>query len=124
LNHLLIRTDTKCSIVSAFYGISWGHHFSGFESPTYNPFCQQLVFEGCQSLIVTETKKKELMKTEILKELFSVYDSPSSSLLDKRFLITCLSGFAGFFRMSELLEVKMKHIRIMDSHIIWYGNHC
>jgi len=93
-----------------------GTSFSGFESPTDNPFCQ-LAFEGCQRLIVTETKKKEPMTTEILKELFSVYGNPSSSLIDKRFLITCLLGFAGFFRISELLEVKMKHIRIMDSHM-------
>ena len=34
-----------------------------------------------------------------------------------RFLLTCLLGFAGFLRIDELLDVKLKHIKIKESHL-------
>ena len=34
-----------------------------------------------------------------------------------RFLLPCLLGFAGFLRIEELLEVKLKHIKTQESHL-------
>ena len=36
---------------------------------------------------------------------------------DLRFLLTCLLGFAGFLRINELLEFKLKHIKIQENHL-------
>ena len=49
LNHVLFISRTQGSIITAFYGIKWGHHVMGFNSPTDNSFLQ-LAFEECQRL--------------------------------------------------------------------------
>ena len=58
LNPVLFTSSAKGSIITVFYGIRWGHHVMGFNSPTDNPFVQ-LAFEGCQRLCETETTKKK-----------------------------------------------------------------
>ena len=37
LNYVYFVKSTKCAITAAFYGIRWGHHLVGLESPTDNP---------------------------------------------------------------------------------------
>ena len=39
LNHVLFITGTTGSVIAAFYGIRWGHHVIGFNSPTKKSFC-------------------------------------------------------------------------------------
>ena len=80
----------------------------GFNSPTDNPFVQ-LAFEGCQRLCETETTKKEPITSDMIKTLVTKYDGKSSAIPDLRFLLTCLLGFAGFLRIDELLDDKLKH---------------
>ena len=59
LNHVLFISGAKGSIITAFYGIKWGHHVMGFHSPTDGPFIQWII-DGCQYLCETETAKKNL----------------------------------------------------------------
>ena len=66
-NHILLKYKTKGAIVSAFYGIRWGHSIAGFVSPTDHPFVK-LAFEGCQRLADTSRKQpKEPISPEVLK---------------------------------------------------------
>ena len=88
----------------------------GYNSPTDNPFVQ-LVSEGCQRLCETEATKKEPINSDMIKTLVTKYGGKSSTIPDLRFLLTCLSGFAGFLRIDELLDVKLKHIKLQESHI-------
>ena len=37
LNHLFFLNGNKGSVNAAFYGIRWGHHIVGLDSPTDNP---------------------------------------------------------------------------------------
>ena len=87
-----------------------------FNSPTNNPFIQ-LAFKGCQRLCKTETTKKEPITSDIIKTLVTKYGGENSTIPDLRFLLTCLLGFAGFLRIDELLDVKLKHIKIKESHL-------
>ena len=117
LNHTLLQHKTKGSITSAFYGIRWGHSIAGFTSPTEHPFVQ-LAYEGSQRLAEYKGKQpKEPLSPEILKMLFDKYGENSSNLLDIRFLTMCFLGFAGFFRIEELLLVQVKNIVFKDSHL-------
>ena len=34
-----------------------------------------------------------------------------------RYMIICIIGFAGFFRIGEILEIKLKHISIFDDRV-------
>ena len=42
-NHVLFKYSTKGLIITALYGIRWGHRVMGFNSPTDNPFIQLAV---------------------------------------------------------------------------------
>ena len=87
----------------------------GFNSPTDNPFVQ-LAFEGCQRLGETETTKKEPITSDMIKTLVTKYGGKNSTIPDLIFLLTCLLGFARFLRIDELLHVRLKHIKIQESH--------
>ena len=69
LNHILFTSDEKGSVIAAFYGVRWGHHVMGFDSPKDNPLVQ-LAFEGCQRLYQSEITKKECIKCKMIKYLF------------------------------------------------------
>ena len=116
LNHILFTSGKKGSVITAFYGIRWGHHVMGFDSPTDNPFVQ-LTFEGCQRLCQSETTKKEPITSEMIKPLVEKFGGKNASLPDLRFLLTCLLGFSGFLRKEELLSIKIKYLRISESHL-------
>ena len=102
--------------MTAFYGKRWGHHVMMFNSPTNNPFIQ-FTFKGCQWLCETETTQKEPITSDIIKTLVIKYGGENSTIPDLRFLLTCLIGFAEFLSIDELLEVKLKHIKILESHL-------
>ena len=55
-------------VITEFYGIRWGHHVMGFNSPTENPFVH-LAFEVWQRLCKTEATKKEPITSETIKSL-------------------------------------------------------
>ena len=116
LNHIVFTSDKKGSVITAFYGIRWGHHVIGFDFPTDNPFVQS-TFEGCQRLRQSETTKKEPITSEMIKSFVNKFGGKNTSLPDLRFLLTCLLGFSGFLRIEELLSIKIKHLRINESHL-------
>ena len=118
LNHVLSTFNTKGAIISAFYGIRWGHSIAGLTSPTDHPFVK-LAFEGCQRLVASNRKQpKDPISPELLKLFFKKFDS--ENLYELRFLVLCFIGFAGFFRIEELLATKIKHLSFKESHLEIY----
>ena len=53
----------------------------------------------------------------MIKTLVIKYGEENSAIPDLRFLLTCLLGFAGFLRIDDLFNVKLKHIQIQESHL-------
>ena len=53
----------------------------------------------------------------MIKGLVTKYGEKNFTIPDLRFLLTCLLGFAGFLRVQELLDVKLKHIKIQKSNL-------
>ena len=53
----------------------------------------------------------------MIKSLVNKFGGQNVSLPDLRFLLTCLLGFSGFLRIYELLSIKIKHLRINESHL-------
>ena len=88
----------------------------GFNFLSDDPFVQ-LAFEGCQWSCETETAKKEPITSDMIKVLVTKYGGESSAIPDLRFLLKSLLGFAGFLRVDELLYVKLKRIKIQESHL-------
>ena len=111
LSHALLIPGAKVSVIKAFYGIRWGHQVIGFNYATEDPFVQS-AFEGCQRLCERETTKKELITSNMIKALVTKYGGKSSTITDLRFLSLCLLGFAGFLFIEELLDVKLRPIKL------------
>ena len=116
LNHLFFTNGTKGSVTTAMYGIRWAHHAVGLDSPTDNKLVQ-MAYEGCMRLSKGHKTKKEAMPVEIIKGFVDEFSSGKSDLMEARFIIVCLIGFAGFFRIDELLKVQIKHITFFSDHI-------
>lgn len=115
LNFTLETANNKGALTAAFYGIRWGHHVNGFLSPTDHPFVQ-MAFEGCIRLCDKKPKTpKDPITPEIMKFLMTKY--ASETLPEMRFLLICAFGFFGFFRIEELLSVKLKDIEINETHL-------
>ena len=53
----------------------------------------------------------------MIKALFKKYGGKNYTIPDLRFLLTCSLGFAGFLRTKKLLEVKLQHIKLQESHL-------
>ena len=52
-----------------------------------------------------------------MKALVTKHGGENSSILDFIFLLTCLLVFAELLCVEELLDVKLKHIKIQESHL-------
>jgi len=86
-----------------------GHINAGFTSPTNHPLVK-LAFEGAKRLAIKGRKnQKEPFTAEIISKLVSEFGS-SDNLMHLRFLVICITGFAGFFRISELLNIKIRNL--------------
>ena len=116
LNHLFFLKRNKGCINTAFYGIRWAHHVAGLESPTDN-LLVKLTLEGCLRLCEGEKLRKDAMPVEALRDLVDTFPRKDYCLIDQRFLVVCLTGFAGFFRIQELLGIQLKHISVIPDHL-------
>ena len=98
------------------YGIRWAHHAIGLPSPTDNPMVK-LAYEGCLRSCKGTRQKKEALPTEVLKELIDLLRTEGPNLGNQRFLLVCVIGFCGFFRIEELLHVQLKHLKIENDYL-------
>ena len=88
INYVLRTANNNGALVAALYGIRWGHHINGVESPTDHPFVC-MTFDDAVRLCEKKSKTpKDPISHEIIKFLFDFFGS--ESLQDLRFLVTCM----------------------------------
>ena len=63
------------------------------------------------------TSNKEPISTALIKKIIDKFGSEGASLKDLRIAAFCTSGFAGFFRFSELSNMLCKHIAFLEDHM-------
>lgn len=61
--------------------------------------------------------KKEPINTDILRKLMDFYSKDPSNVLQLITFVMCLLGFSGFFRFSELSNIRMCVIKWENAHI-------
>lgn len=107
-----LQKNTGCSAIdSALYGIRWAHKIAGLESPTEDPTVIAPA-EGARRKLSKPVQPKQPLDLETVVKVAQYYNRALASLAVIRFLFVLLVGYAGLFRISELLSVKIKDISI------------
>ena len=78
-----------------------------------------LVLKGCERLCAQPTTKKDPVTVSVVKDLVDHY-GPLAQLSDLRvfrFLVIVVVSFAGFFRIDEMLTIRLQHAHICDGHM-------
>ena len=107
-----LQKNTGCSAIdSALYGIRWAHKIAGLESPTEHPTVLAAA-EGARRKLSKPVQPKQPLDLETVVQVAQYYNTALASLAAIRFLFVLLVGYAGLFRISELLSIKVKDISI------------
>ena len=111
------EAKSAATIKQTFYAIQWGHKLHGSE---INPcdsdwlrLCLDALERKCQKI----TNRKEPLTTEMIDKLLDKHASQSASVADLRLVTMCVLGFAGFFRFSELVNIRRSDIKFFDMYI-------
>ena len=108
-----LQKNSGCSAIdSALYGIRWAHKIAGLASPTEHPTVIAAA-EGARRKLSKPVQPKQPLDLETVVKVAQYYNTALASLADIRFLFVFLVGYAGLFRVSELLSVKIKDITIV-----------
>ena len=89
-------------IESASYSIRWGHRLAGMDSPAIDPLVKGVV-EGARRKLARPVQPKQPLKHDSIAEITLSLNSASASLADIRFLFILVVGYAGVFRIREVL---------------------
>ena len=112
-NDLLLTKGTLGAISDANSGIRWGNINAGVYSPTNQPFVKGEKRLAAKSSV---SRQKEPITTEMTKQCVATHKN-SANLMHLRFIIICIIGFVGFLLIGEMLEIKIKHISILDDQV-------
>ena len=93
------------------YSIRCGHRLAGMESPTIHPLVKRVV-EGARRKLARPIQPKEPLTHESIADITLSLNSASASLADIRFLFILLAGYAGVFRISEVLSIRVRDVSI------------
>ena len=116
-NDLTIDGAKLGAVTAAASGIRWGHMVAGFEDPMSHQLAK-LAFEGAKRRCAgnSSSNQKEPFSPELMAKVIAKYGQ-SRSLMDQRFVVLCLLGFAGFLRRSELSSIQVKNLRFFPSYL-------
>ena len=113
----LLQNGCSYSIIEdAFYSIHWVHEISN----NLNPCKSSLVVnakEGALRSVGRTVTKKEPITPEILDNLVKMYGSETTNIFELRTMCLFLLGYAGFFRFSELVNIKREDISFYEHYM-------
>lgn len=111
----LIQTSCHYSkIEEIVFSLSWCHKMAGFTDPCKS-FLVQSIRSSAKRLLSRPVNKKEPITPAILEKLVDKYGHSECSLIDLRLLTMCLIGYAGFFRFSELVNIRLSDINFQEN---------
>ena len=64
---------------------------------------------GRKRLLSRPVNKKEPITVDILEKIVDLYGTNLQNVSDLRICILCSMGFSGFFRYSELAEIRLRN---------------
>lgn len=112
---LVQESHTVNPIVQAYYSIKWAHSLFGVESPTDSVIVRNIL-EGAKRRFSVSKDKKEPITPVLLEKMFDGL-SDRSNFYNQRTICACLLSFAGFLRVSELLNLRICDVDVFDSYL-------
>lgn len=98
---------------SAACSIRCGHRLAGVEPLTGHPLVRGVV-EGARRKLATPVQPKQPLSHDVIADITLSLNTTSASLADIRFLFILLVGYAGVFRITEISNLRVKDITILD----------
>ena len=112
----LQQNDTLAKITDGYHGLSWLHQSLGMKNPCESTLVTNPV-EACRRKLGKPKTKKEPISPEHLTSLVKDFGHRKASLKDRRLLAICLLGYAGFFRHSELCNIRRSDIIFYRTYV-------
>lgn len=115
LSSLVQSCRTVSPVTQAFYSLQWAHNLIGQPSPT-DTYLVKNVLEGAKRKLATPTVKKEPITPELLSLMYNS-NYKENDLFSQRTICACLLAYAGFLRVSELLQIRRNDIIFEATYI-------
>ena len=116
INDMVLDQCKFGALTEAASGIRWGHLKEGFDNPMDNEFIK-IVLEGAKRTVgKSPSQQKEPMSVDMAKQVVELFGQ-DSNLVNHRTVVICLLGFSGFLRISELVEIQVKHLKFLEAHL-------
>ena len=125
LTHLCREAEGKGTsaavLESTMYSNRWAHQLAGLDAcPPDHPFVRSTL-EGARRRLARPVQPKDPLRWETVREIAQRY-SASNSLADIRFLAILLIGYAGCFRIREILAFTIDVFEITSDCMLIYLN--
>ena len=106
----LVQQCVSNSVSDAvFHSINGYHNISLHPNPCEDNL-DKLTYEGGKRLLSRPVNKKEPISVDILEKIVDLCGKNFQNVSDLRICILCLMGFSGFFRCSELAEIRLRNL--------------
>jgi integrase len=102
-------------VIQAFYSIRWAHYVISVISPTES-FLVKNILEGAKRRLCVPTVKKDPVTPELLPKMYDSLFS-ANNVYNQRTICACLLAYAGFMRISELLNLRICDINFSQEYI-------
>ena len=112
----LVQTaNTASPIINAYYALKWYHDMFEYDSPTDSRLVTN-VLQAAKRKLAKPVNKKEPMTVELLQKMYG-HMYVEGNVMNQRFITICLLSYAGFFRSSEVLNLKRCDIFIFSKYM-------
>lgn len=115
LTSVIQFSNSVSPVVNAFYSIRWAHCLTGDRSPTDTGLVKNVLESGKRKL-AKPTVKKEPVTTDLLEKMYKATFEPDN-LYNQRIIAMCILCYAGFFRSSEVLNLKRSDIVFHNTYM-------
>ena len=114
-SHLALSQVSASVIESSYRSLKWARDFAGVPNPMSSTFVKNMV-EGAKRQNAKPTSKKSPISKEALTACCIKHEH-SDEMPIRRDISMALLLFAGFFRFSELANLTIGDISIIDTHL-------
>ena len=105
ITKIALSAKSVSALDAHFYALKWAHNFCGEADPTDHQF-PKMILEGAKRSLVSLTPEKNPITAPMIIQLCNRLCTDDATVRDLRFCAMAALSFSGFFRISEVLNLK------------------